>query len=73
MLSNVFAQSKRPSCWKYIKDESNYIDEIYFPYEGNCQYYWQCTRHGAMRMKCPPQQHFDVDTNQCGRAADVEC
>ncbi|KAG5679286.1 hypothetical protein PVAND_008865 [Polypedilum vanderplanki] len=72
IVDNVSAQ-KKPNCWEYFKDDPDTIDQVYFPYEGNCQYYWQCTAHGAMRMKCPPSMNFDAETHQCGRPDDVVC
>lgn len=56
MIGAVAAQ--RPSCWKYIRDDPDNIDEVFFPHESNCQYYYQCSMHGIVRMKCQAGMHF---------------
>lgn len=46
-IGNAIGQ--RPNCWKFYQDDPETIDQVYFPYEKNCQYFYQCTAHGAMR------------------------
>lgn len=71
LLSEVSAQ--RPSCWKAIQEDPAKINNVYFPHEDNCEFYYQCTMHGVRRMTCGRGQHFDVLTNQCGRPEEVDC
>ncbi|XP_070499512.1 peritrophin-1-like [Chironomus tepperi] len=69
----LLVNGQRPNCWRYYQEDPETIDQVYFPHEKNCQYFYQCTAHGAMRMKCPPGMHFDKENHQCGRPDDVVC
>jgi hypothetical protein len=56
--------AQRPSCWEYYKEDPETIDQVYFPHESNCRFYYQCSAHGISRMKCQFGMHFDADTHQ---------
>lgn len=71
MICGAFAQ--RPSCWEHIRDDPDNIDQVFFPHEKDCRFYYQCSMHGVVRMKCQFGMHFDVETHQCGRPDDVVC
>jgi Chitin binding Peritrophin-A domain len=71
LLTGALAQ--RPSCWKYIQEDPDTIDQVFFPHESNCRFYYQCSLHGLVRMKCQHGMHFDAETHQCGRPDEVEC
>lgn len=49
VVSVMSQRSSKPNCYKYWLEDPDTIDQVYFPYKGNCQYFWQCTAHGAMR------------------------
>jgi hypothetical protein len=55
---------QRPSCWEYYKEDPETIDQVYFPHESNCRFYYQCSTHGVVRMKCQHGMLFDADTHQ---------
>lgn len=46
VIDSVVGQ-KKPSCYKYWLEDAETIDQVYFPYEGKCQFFWQCTAHGG--------------------------
>jgi Chitin binding Peritrophin-A domain len=62
LIGGVFAQ--KPSCWEFLKDDPDTIDQVYFPHEKNCQFYYQCSSHGPIRMKCQFGMHFDSESHQ---------
>lgn len=45
----LLVNGQRPNCWRYYQDDPENIDQVYFPHEKNCQFFYQCTAHGAMR------------------------
>lgn len=49
VLLALASGQKKPSCYKSWQEDPDTIDQVYFPYDGNCAYFWQCTAHGAMR------------------------
>lgn len=59
MLFAGTLHAQRPNCWEYYRDDPENIDQVYFPHEKNCQFFYQCTSHGAVRMKCNPGMYFD--------------
>lgn len=41
---------QRPKCYEFYKEDPDNIDQVYFPHESNCKFFYQCTAHGAMRL-----------------------
>lgn len=56
-------QTREKSCWEYYQEEPESINEIYFPHPTNCRFYYQCSAHGKVRMKCQPGKMFNSTFN----------
>lgn len=54
LVTIVAAQKKKDTCWHHYQEEPDSINEIYYPHDTDCRFYYQCSAHGRVRMKCQP-------------------
>lgn len=58
LVTIVAAQKKKDTCWHHYQEEPDSINEIYFPHDTDCRFYYQCSAHGRVRMKCQPGEKY---------------
>lgn len=58
VLALVALVSAQKSCHHAYLDDPENINDVYFPHPTDCRFYYQCTAHGKVRMKCQPGEKF---------------
>lgn len=60
LVAFVSAQKKKDTCWHHYQEDPDHINEVYYPHDTDCRFYYQCSAHGRVRMKCQPGEKITL-------------